>query len=382
VPKEVLCNNKNLKNIVTKKSINKKKTDANFHENFHQAIVENLYDYCVFTTDNAGIIQSWNEGAEQLYGYKEKEVLGKNCSITFTLEDQEKKIPETELKDALTKSRTMGERYHIRKNKSLFWASGIVFPMNDEKKAHTGFTKIMRDITEQKEFEERRDEFISTATHELRTPITTMKLFADIVKMKTNKIDSTSLNDSVLGLNNQIDRLIALTNYLLDVSKIQGGTLILEEKPFDINKLIELLFITMKPTSLKHTLIVKTNIKKNVYGDEERISQVLTNLISNAIKYSPKGGKVIIKAKQEKKSIKISVQDFGLGISKNEQHKIFTRFFRADIARKTNITGIGLGLYIARKIINAHRGNMGMTSLKGKGSTFFFTIPDKALIRK
>jgi len=346
-------------------------------ENFQRAIIETLYDYAVFTTDKMGIIQSWNGGAEKLFGFKQKEVLNKNCSLMFTPKDRDNKIPEKELKHAHLKSQTMGERYYVRKNGSLFWASGIVFPMENEKHVLMGFTKIMRDITDEKEFGERRDEFIGTATHEIQTPITTMKLFADIVKNKTKKINNASLNDSVLGLNDQIDRLIALTNYLLDVSKIQAGKLLLVKNSFDISKLIQLLILTMKSTSTKHKLSKSSNVKKKVYGDEERISQVITNLISNAIKYSPKGGKVIITAKQKKHSIIVSVQDFGLGISKDEQHKIFTRFFRADIARKTNITGIGLGLYIARKIVNAHHGEMGMTSVKGKGSTFYFTLPTK-----
>ena len=105
---------------------------------------------------------------------------------------------------------------------------------------------------------------------------------------------------------------------------------------------------------------------------------ILHDDFSNAIKYSPKGGKIIITTSdQDDGGVKVSIQDFGLGISKDEQRKVFTRFFRADLARKINIAGIGLGLYISRKIISAHNGEIGMTSVKGKGSTFFFTLPKK-----
>lgn len=352
------------------------------YEIFNRAIIETSNDYSVMSMDRGGVIQNWNTAAKKLFGYKEAEAVGKNYSLIFTPEDRDNKVPEKILNETLKNNRAIAERHFIRKNGTIFWASGMIFPIEDKKHGHVGFTKIINDISEQREFEKRRDDFISTATHEIRSPITAIKLFADIVKSKTKNSSNTILNDTVVGLNEQIDRLIALTDYLLDVSKIQGGKLFLRKTLFDMNDLIELVVTAMRLASPKHILTVHSDIKKKVHADKERVGQVLTNLISNAIKYSPKKkGEIIITAKEEKRGITVSVQDYGLGISKDEQSKIFTRFFRADVARKTNITGIGLGLYIAKKIIKEHSGEMGMKSVKGKGSTFYFTIPDDTLIK-
>ena len=257
--------------------------------------------------DRKGIIQHWNLGAEKLFGYKQSEVLGKNCSLIYTPEDCKKKIAEKELVHALKKSQVIDERHLVRKDGSLFWASGIVFPIENEQHVHTGFTKIITNISDRKDFEKRKDEFISTATHEIRTPITTLKLYADIVKRKVTTIDDVILKKSVTGLNEQIDRLIALTDYLLDVSKIQAGKLTLEKTSFDINKLARSVMTTMGFGLSKDIFTINSDVKKNIYGDERRISQVIINLLSNAIKYSPDGGNIKITLRQQKRMIEVSV---------------------------------------------------------------------------
>jgi signal transduction histidine kinase len=190
-------------------------------------------------------------------------------------------------------------------------------------------------------------------------------------------LGNAPLIGTVVELNSQIKRLITLMDYLLDVSKIQKDKLILEKTSFDLSKLTKL---TIKPiiiSSRHHTISQVNSIEENVYADKNRISQVITNLVLNAVKYSPEGGKILISMSKKDTVHEFCVQDFGIGISESEQSKIFTRFFRADITRHLKIGGVGLGLYIAQKIVKSHGGKIWMKSTKGVGSTFAFNLPIK-----
>lgn len=347
------------------------------HDSFYRMLIKSLDGQSIFTTDKRGIISSWNFGSEKLFGYKEKEVIGKNVSLLFTPEDVKKAIPQKELKEAKKKDKVIEERVHIRKNRSLFWASGLIYALKDEKKVHRGFTFILINRTEEKALDKRKDDFISTATHELKTPITSIRLFAEIVERQTKKTGDKIGLESVKELNIQLDRLTALMNYLLDVAKIQQGKLALNKVTFDVNAFIEEVIMIVKNISLVHIIDFTKNTDKEIYADRERMSQVLTNLVSNAIKYSDKGSKIIVNSAHDKKNIIISIKDSGFGIPKSEQKLIFSRFYRANAAIDKNISGIGLGLYVAMQIVKAHHGRMWVKSVEKKGSTFYFSIPIK-----
>ncbi len=347
------------------------------HDGFYRMMIESLDGQSVFTTDRGGVISSWNVGSEKLFGYKEKEVIGKNVSLIFTPEDRKNRIPQKELKEAKKKDKFVEEKNLILKNGSLFWASGLIYPLKDEKKVHRGFIFILANHTEEKALDKRKDDFISTATHELKNPVMSIRLFAEVVERQTKKTGDRIGLESIRELNVQLDRLTALMNYLLDVAKIQQAKLKLHKTFFDVNEFIKEVIAVVKGISIGHILHFTKNTNKEMYADRQRVIQVLTNLISNAIKYSDKNSKVIVKSAHNKKSIIISIQDFGFGIPKSEQKLIFNRFYRANSAIENNISGIGLGLYVAIQIIKAHQGRMWVKSAADKGSTFYFSIPIK-----
>ncbi len=348
------------------------------NDNFYRMLVESLAGYAIFTTDKEGNVSSWNAGAAKLLGYSENEIIGKNASIIYRLGEIGKNQLLEELKKAAKKGKVSVERYHVHKNGTPFWASGVVFSLGDEKDIARGFTFIVRDLTEKMEFEKRKDAFISTATHELKTPITSMKLYAQIVEKEVKKSGNKTNIYSLSKLNSQLDKLIALMDYLLDVSKVQTGKLELKKGFFNINILIEETIATIQSVSKNHTIVHEGKIEGDVCGDRDRIGQVLSNLITNAVKYSPGANKVIsINTHTEARSIVISVKDFGLGISELEQPAIFGRFYRASAALDNKIEGIGLGLYVAQQIVIAHKGKMWLESKKDEGSTFYFSIPRK-----
>lgn len=348
------------------------------NEDFFRMMVESLAGNCLFTTDMAGNISSWNVGSEKLFGYKESEVIGKNFSIIFTAEDAQKSVPQKELQEVKKNGKFIEERNHVKKDGSLFWASGLAYPLKDKNGGHRGFTFILINRTEEKAIDKRKDDFISTATHELKTPITSMRLFAEIVEKQTEERGDRIALESVRELNVQLDRLTALMNYLLDVAKVQQGRLELNKTFFDVNQFIEGVILMVKSVSKERAInFIKDKSKKEIYADRERLGQVLTNLISNSVKYSAKEKEIIVKSENIKNNIVISVQDFGTGIPEAEQKLIFNRFYRANNAIDRHISGIGLGLYVAMQIVKAHHGKMWVKSSKNKGSTFYLSIPMK-----
>ena len=231
---------------------------------------------------------------------------------------------------------------------------------------------VCNNIEEQKREMEKKDQFISMASHELKTPVTSLKAYTEILMMGLEPRNNTSAI-SILGkMNKQIDKLTRLIGDLLDVSKANSGELKFNFEKIDFNELVEEVTSMIQLTSSKHTIEVHLSATQVIEGDRERLAQVITNLLSNAIKYSPNAGRVIVSSAKTKGHIKLCVQDFGIGIPLAEQPKLFNRFFR--VVNNT-YPGLGLGLYICNEIMKRHSGTMEFESEEGKGSVFCFTLP-------
>lgn len=228
-------------------------------------------------------------------------------------------------------------------------------------------------VTERRSLERRKDDFISFASHELKTPITSLKISTQIIeKMLKGKDDKRTLLH-MRRMDKQVNRLIALINNMLDVSKIQRSSLELTEERFLLPELINEIAETIQ-NSTNRTIVRKWQFKGEVVGDRERIGQVIANLLSNAAKYSPRGGKIVVTTKPSGRSITVSIKDHGVGIPKEYQSKIFDRFYRIPEGRPS-LPGLGIGLYLSSMIIKLHDGDMWVESKEGKGSTFSFSIP-------
>lgn len=347
---------------------------------FFKRLIDSLEGYVIFTLDLKGIITSWNTGAEKILGYSEREIVGKHFSIFFTPEEIQKGIPELELKRAHKVGQPVNEGWRVKKNGEMLWATGFVFPFKNTQGTIIGFTKIMRDRTERKKLEQEKDFFIGIASHELKTPVTSLKLFADILHAQAKELKSDSLVASADIIRDQVNKLVRLMGELLDFTRLQAGEMKLVFRTFDINELIEETIGPLKTTT-SHTITFSTQVKKSVHADRVRIGQVLTNLITNAIKYSPQSKNIIIEAKQKKNKVRIDIKDFGMGIPKEEQEKIFKRFFRTSDVKHKHISGLGLGLFISSEIIDKHGSSIEVKSTEGKGSTFSFELP-VAIIKK
>lgn len=263
---------------------------------------------------------------------------------------------------------------------------------------------IIHDITERKKLEEQKDEFIAIASHELKTPVTSIKAFAQAMQNRFAKAGDEK-NALLLGkMNGQLDKLTFLIRDLLDVTKIETGKLLFQEGYFDLDELITEIIEEMQRTTDVHTIKQELTRTKSIFGDRDRIGQVLTNLISNAIKYSPDNKDIIVSSTDSDDRVTICVKDFGPGIPKDKVDKIFERFFRVEGSERASYPGLGLGLYISSEIIKRHGGkiwvenggkNKGARNAKqlvarrhtlskansgqaGGGATFCFQLPVKS----
>ncbi|WP_316763193.1 PAS domain-containing protein [Pedobacter aquatilis] len=234
----------------------------------------------------------------------------------------------------------------------------------------------IEDITERREIERRKDDFLSIASHELKTPLTTIKGYVQAMERIVGNENDTRFRTFLSKTSKHLDRLNTLLAELLDVSRIQTGNIELHKVPFDFDKMVKESIEPIQAAANNHRISVQGSAGHSVEADESHIIQVVNNLLSNAIKYSPDANEVEIHIARISDFIKLSVTDYGMGISAEDQKKIFDRFYRAgDLQQR--FPGMGIGLYICEQIIKNHNGTLWVESEKGKGSTFSFTLPIK-----
>ncbi|MDO8885393.1 response regulator [Candidatus Oleimmundimicrobium sp.] len=248
-----------------------------------------------------------------------------------------------------------------------------------------GYVKSIRDITAEKEISQLKNEFISTVSHELRTPLTSIKGYIDLLlEQEAGNVNQTQREFlSIVKQNN--DRLVVLINDLLDISKIESGRVHLRIKSYNLAEILAEVVNTFKTLANQKKQIIKLRISKNlpkIAADRDKMSQVMANLISNAIKYTPTGGTIKIGTKRNDSRVEIYVTDTGIGVSPEDQKNLFTKFFRVDNSLTREIGGTGLGLSICKKIIELHGGKIWVDSELGKGSTFTLSIPIYEIIEE
>ncbi|EFH88115.1 ATP-binding protein [Ktedonobacter racemifer] len=231
------------------------------------------------------------------------------------------------------------------------------------------------DITERKELEQRKDEFISIASHELKSPLTALTLLSSHLRKKLTENDSFMAEQMLTRMEGQVRTLTCLINDLLDVSKIQAGRLGYAKEPFDLDALINEIVETAQLTSPGHRLMIHGASHATISGDRDKLGQVFINLLSNAIKYSPQADHVDISLETVQDGAFVRIQDVGIGIPKERQDRLFERFYRVDTSKQNDVPGLGLGLYIAREIIKHHGGEITVSSEEGKGSIFSVSLP-------
>lgn len=241
-------------------------------------------------------------------------------------------------------------------------------------------TKELENALQQlQELEKRKDDFISMASHELKTPITSMNGYVYALEKNLNENNFDTSKKIINKVQMQINKQSKLVADLLDTTRLQVQQLQLVEDYFDINTLVTDTIADLQATTSTHTITVNGSCSQKIFGDKERISQVVNNFVTNALKFSPREKIVEVSITENKNDVVISVTDKGLGMDNKHLKKIFERFYRVYDEKEKTYPGMGVGLYIAKEIIDRHNGKIWTKSKKGQGSTFYFSLPFKTV---
>ena len=233
---------------------------------------------------------------------------------------------------------------------------------------------LRAEIEFRKEAERKKDEFISIASHELKTPMTSIKGYIQLLERSLDKNDKETIRTRLHKVQNQIEKLNLLITDLLDISKIESGKLKFNKKYFAFDNLLDHIIEVMQQSNPHVRILKKGEFEADIYADEMRIEQVIINFITNAIKYAPDGEEIHITTEMRGDDIYFSVRDFGIGMSQEHQQKVFEKFYRIE-ETSARFQGLGIGLYICQEIIERHNGIIGANSIPDEGSEFYFQIP-------
>lgn len=337
-------------------------------------LLDSVGGYAICVLDKNGFIRSWNAGARKLTGYKKFEAIGRHYSILFTGEDIKNRVPQRILEFAAGKGVHHSEGIRKRKNGTKYWADVTINAIRDNKKRLIGFTKVAHDKTHEHELLKQKDEFIGIAAHELKTPIATLSLNAQLLREHLARTKSKEALTILSDIETQADRFAHLIDDLLTANTVQAGMLTLHKNEFNIGALAKEVIKNLQGFTTQHTIVLVKSLNKDVRADEQRVRQVFINLIENAIKYTEKG-RIKVRAEERNGKAYVSVKDIGPGIPKKDHAKIFKSRFRSKTPLDTKAGGLGLGLYICAEIIKAHGEKIWVESKGGKGSMFCFTLP-------
>jgi PAS domain S-box-containing protein len=471
----------------------------NMDTEYYRLLVEQVKEYAIFMLTPDGFVASWNAGAARITGYSAEEIIGKHFSIFYEPDADGGKAAQ-ELTEAFAKGRYEDYGWRVRRDGTSYWANVILTPLYNNNKEFIGFSKVTRDLTERKHWEEallssreefrtlanslphvvwtadnqgfitywndsfykytglpetqvsrtkvpdtvhrddvhklrglwreaimsgqefeaefrlkrydgtyrwhlgravplgnskgnifkwigsatdvheqkttadRKDEFIGIAGHELRTPLTNIKAYAQLLEREIDNAETSKAKDYLCKIYVFIDSLNKLISDLLDVSRIQRGKMPFEYSVFDMDGFVKDCVDAHQLSVKSHKITIVNKVGSRVRADKSRLMQVLTNYLTNAIKYSPGKQDIKVIMTLEDGHIKVTVKDHGIGIPSEQVESVFNKFFRAK-NMESNIHGLGLGLYISSEIIKLLGGKVGVKSKEGDGSEFWFTLP-------
>jgi PAS domain S-box-containing protein len=343
------------------------------------AIIENSGDG-VMILDAEEKITGYNRALTIMTGAPAEEAIGQHCWEILHLRDQRSDQEMPELVRPLARC-AKGERFYVEgdhvRDDGIRITMGITYtPLFDAEGQLVNIIANVRDITRFREAEEMKSTFISVISHELKTPVALIKGYAGTLRREDAHWDEETVRESVGVIEEEADRLTQLIDNLLDASRLQTGQMQLTKTDVRLDKMAARIVDKFRTQSDRHTFELSfTDDFPQVQADNERIYQVLSNLISNAIKYSPDGGRIVVSGRADQDRVYVAVTDQGIGIPAGEQDRIFDRFYRVESALSRRTQGAGLGLYLVKSVIEAHGGFIWVSSNPGKGSTFVFTLP-------
>ncbi|MDB5805336.1 MAG: chemotaxis protein CheY [Betaproteobacteria bacterium] len=351
-------------------------------------LVEGVQDYAVYMLSPEGIVTSWNTGARRIKGYDAADIIGRHFSQFYSSEDIDANKPWAELAMAREHGRAEEEGWRLRKDGSRFWARVVVTALYDATGALHGFAKVTQDLTQRRQSEalaetaSKVNDFIAILAHELRNPLAPIRNAVRLQLLPNVDQDKKTMASEIID--RQSAQLSRIVDDLLDITRINRGTFSVEHAPCDIANVIEHAIETSRPgiEAARHTLDVEILDKHLVVeGDELRLAQVLSNLINNAVRYTPVGGHITVTASRQQgreghPEVHVSVADNGRGIAPEMIKPIFGLFVQAKDHAARPSAGLGVGLALARSIVELHHGTLEASSAGiGQGAEFVIKMP-------
>ena len=339
------------------------------------AIVESSDDAIVSKTLES-VITSWNDAAQRIFGYTADEIIGQTIYKLIPPDRQEE---EPRILERLKKGERVEhfETKRLTKYGRLLDVSLTISPVKDTQGNIIGLSKIARDITEKKLEEQRKNDFIGMVSHELKTPLTSLNGIIQVANNKLKHSEDTFLAGAMHKANAQVKRMTAMINGFLNISRLEVGKMPIEKEPFDLNQLLHEILDETSLVVSSHKIIFRGSGPVVINADREKISSVISNLVSNAIKYSPRKKMVELGYQVKGNTVTVSIKDEGMGIKPQDLERVFDRYYRVETNDTRHISGFGIGLYLSAEIIERHGGKIWAESEIEKGSTFYFELPLK-----
>jgi PAS domain S-box-containing protein len=349
-----------------------------------QIVMESISDHAIITSDTHNIITGWNPGAQHMFGYPAEEAMGQSGALIFTKEDLESHEPEKETRTARLHGRAIDERYHVRKDGSQLYVSGVMSPLYDAGGELMGYVKVARDLTERKRMEQalkeadsRKDEFMAMLGHELRNPLAPVQNTLQILKI-THGTDE-ALSSSLELMSRQVSHMVRLVNDLLDMTRILKGKVNLKPERIDLVSVVRRaveMSQPLFPEGSRSLTVSLPDMPVYVNGDITRIIQVVSNLLNNGAKYTNPGGQVHLKLRLLGSEAILSVKDDGIGIAGENLKNVFESFVQIGATIDRSQGGLGLGLSMVKQLVELHGGKVHVFSKGlGHGSEFIIYLP-------
>jgi PAS domain S-box-containing protein len=345
-------------------------------------LVESVTDYAIYMLDIDGAITSWNSGAQRITGYTRDEIIGAHFSRFYT-SDARGSMPWQELATARRLGRAETEGWRIKKNGERFWARIILTALYEQENRLRGFAQIIQDLSDRRHIQSLEQaarnvgDFIAVLAHELRNPLAPIRNAAQLMmRLPSDHPDQQTMRAMIERQSGQLTRIV---DDILDMARITKGVLSIERESVDLDRVIQAAVESVQPqiAEQQHTLAIENDVRTPpIQGDAHRLTQVLVNLLSNAVRYTPSGGTILLRVTRDTGYAFVTVKDNGRGIEPELQDRIFDMFVRGREARVASNSGLGVGLALSRKIAELHGGSLEVRSEgKDRGAEFTLKLP-------
>lgn len=358
---------------------------------FYSQIIDSLQDYSIFTLDNEFKINSWSSGSTKIFGYETDEVIGEPFDIIFTEEDLKIGIPTKEIETALNEGRATDNRWHIAKDRSLFFAYGVVFPLIGTEGEMLGYVKILRDLTERKKSEDaikkyirdledlntHKESVLAILSHDLRSPLATIIQNAEYLKEYHHTMKPDEMSEMLGILYKSSTDELEMLDYLVEWARIKYASDVFSPTKIKLTDYINKVFATLNDTASLKTIILHQEIEADtsVFVDDKMLISIIQNIVSNAIKHTEKGGTITVSAKTKDDKIIVKVKDTGVGMSREIMENLFLPQMKTLSEARKNNKGAGIGLLLVKGFLEKNGGEIWVESIEGEGSSFYFTLP-------